>query len=40
METSNRQITLTPDLFEPIGRSADEAEKISGPPTSFWSDAW
>ena len=40
METSNRQITLTPDLFEPIGRSADEAEKISGPPIGFWSDAW
>jgi oligopeptide transport system permease protein len=40
METSNRQITLTPDLFEPVERSADEAERISGPPISFWSDAW
>src|SRR4028119_422087 len=40
METSNRQITLTPDLFEPIGRSAEDAEKISGPPISFWGDAW
>jgi oligopeptide transport system permease protein len=40
METSNRQIALTPDLFEPAPRSAEEAEKISGPPTSFWGDAW
>ncbi len=40
METSNRQITFTPELFEPVERSADEAEKISGPPISFWSDAW
>ena len=40
METSNRQITLTPDLFEPIERSADEVERISGPPISFWGDAW
>jgi oligopeptide transport system permease protein len=40
METSNRQITLTPDLFEPVERSAEEAERISGPPISFWSDAW
>ena len=40
METSNGHITLTPDLFEPVGRSAEEVEKISGPPMSFWSDAW
>jgi len=40
METSNRQIALTPDLFEPIERSAQEAEKISGSPISFWGDAW
>ena len=40
METGNRQITLTPDLFEPGERSAEEAERISGPPVSFWSDAW
>jgi oligopeptide transport system permease protein len=40
METGNRQITLTPDLFEPIERSAEESERISGPPISFWSDAW
>ena len=40
METSKRQITFTPDLFEPIERSAQEAERISGPPVSFWSDAW
>src|SRR5215204_3296145 len=40
METSNRQITLTPDLFEPLQRSADDAEKITGAPTGFWGDAW
>ena len=40
METSDKQITLTPDLFEPVERSAQEAEKISGPPISFWADAW
>jgi oligopeptide transport system permease protein len=40
METNNRQITLTPDLFTPVGRIAEEVEKISGPPMSFWSDAW
>lgn len=40
METGNRQITFTPELFEPVERSAKEAEKITGPPTSFWSDAW
>jgi oligopeptide transport system permease protein len=40
METSNRQIALTPDLFEPAQRSAQEAERITGAPTSFWGDAW
>ena len=40
METSNRQITFTPDLFEPLQRSPEEVEKISGPPMSFWGDAW
>ncbi|MDQ3302445.1 MAG: ABC transporter permease [Actinomycetota bacterium] len=40
METSNRQIAFTPDLFEPAQRSTQEAEKITGPPTSFWGDAW
>ena len=40
METGNRQITLTPELFEPVERSAQEAEKLTGAPTSFWSDAW
>jgi oligopeptide transport system permease protein len=40
METSNRQIAFTPDLFEPAQRNAQEAEKITGPPTSFWGDAW
>src|SRR4028119_1913208 len=40
METSNRQIALTPELFEPLKRNAEQAERISGPPTSFWGDAW
>ena len=40
MDTSNRQITFTPDLFERVERSAREAEKITGAPTSFWGDAW
>ncbi len=40
METSNRQIAFTPDLFEPARRSAEEAERITGPPTNFWGDAW
>jgi oligopeptide transport system permease protein len=40
METSNRQITLTPDLFESVERGAQEAEKLTGAPTGFWRDAW
>jgi oligopeptide transport system permease protein len=40
MDISNRQITFTPDLFEPVQRSAEDAEKITGPPVGFWGDAW
>jgi oligopeptide transport system permease protein len=40
METSNRQITFTPELFEPVHRSAEDAEKITGSPVGFWGDAW
>jgi oligopeptide transport system permease protein len=40
METDNRQITLTQDLFEPVKASAQDAEELSGPPVGFWSDAW
>src|ERR687897_1467445 len=40
MDTSNRQITFTPDLFEPVQRSAEDAEKITGSPVGFWGDAW
>src|SRR5215212_6587501 len=40
METSNRQITFTPDLFEPVQRSPEDVEKITGSPVGFWSDAW
>jgi oligopeptide transport system permease protein len=40
MDTSNRQITFTPDLFEPVQRSPEDAEKITGSPVGFWGDAW
>src|SRR5215217_7005786 len=40
METSNRQITFTPDLFEPVQRSSEDAERITGAPIGFWGDAW
>jgi len=40
METGNKQITLTQDLFEPVKTSARDAEELSGPPVGFWSDAW
>ncbi|HSK85471.1 MAG TPA: ABC transporter permease [Rubrobacter sp.] len=40
METGNRQITLTQDLFEPVKTSTREAEELSGPPIGFWGDAW
>ena len=31
MEIGNRQIKLTQDLFEPVKRSARDAEELSGP---------
>ena len=31
---------LTADLFKPARRSAEEAERITGSPTTFWGDAW
>src|SRR5215210_1735071 len=40
METSNRQITFTPELFEPVQRSPKDVEKITGAPVGFWGDAW
>src|SRR5919112_4219526 len=40
MDTSNRQITFTPELFEPVQRSPEDAEKITGSPLGFWGDAW
>jgi oligopeptide transport system permease protein len=40
MDTGNRQITLTQDLFEPVKTSIRDAEELSGPPVGFWSDAW
>ena len=38
METKHRD--LTPDLFEPAGVTAQETERIAGPPIGFWRDAW
>ena len=38
METRHRE--LTPDLFESTGDAAQESERISGPPISFWKDSW
>jgi oligopeptide transport system permease protein len=38
METKDRD--LTPDLFESIGVTAQEGERIAGPPIGFWRDAW
>lgn len=35
-----RRTTLTPDLFEPVAQDLQEREEISGPPISFWKDAW
>jgi oligopeptide transport system permease protein len=40
METGSRQITFTPDLFEPVRRSPEDLEKITGSPVGFWGDAW
>ena len=38
METRHRE--LTPDLFESAPLTAQEGERIAGPPISFWKDAW
>jgi len=38
VEIRDRQ--LTPELFEPAGLGAEEAERISGPSIGFWGDAW
>src|SRR5918998_776756 len=38
METRHRE--LTPDLFESAGVTAQESERIAGPPVGFWRDAW
>ncbi len=40
METKQRTLTLTPDLFEPIERSQADVERIGGEPIGFWADAW
>jgi oligopeptide transport system permease protein len=38
METRDRQ--LKPELFQPAGLGAQDAEKITGPSIGFWGDAW
>jgi len=38
METRHRE--LTPDLFESVPLTAQEGERIAGPPISFWKDSW
>src|SRR5215218_3487159 len=38
METRHRE--LTPDLFESAPLTAQEGERIAGPPISFWKDSW
>src|SRR5215217_5327817 len=38
METRHRE--LTPDLFNSAPLTAQEGERIAGPPISFWKDSW
>src|SRR3989337_2894947 len=38
METRHRD--LTPDLFGSIDVTAQESERIAGPPVGFWKDSW
>lgn len=38
METRNRE--LTPDLFEPVGATVQDRERIAGPSIGFWKDSW
>jgi oligopeptide transport system permease protein len=38
METRHRE--LDPGLFEPAEVSAQEGERIAGPPVGFWKDSW
>lgn len=38
METRQRE--LTPDLFEPVGATLEDAERIAGPSVGFWGDSW
>src|SRR5215210_4701389 len=38
METRNRE--LTPELFEPVGTTVQDSEKIAGPSIGFWKDSW
>ena len=38
METRHRE--LTPDLFDSTDVTAQEGERIAGPPIGFWKDSW
>ena len=38
METQRRE--LTPDLFQPVGASQQDNERIAGPSIGFWKDSW
>ena len=38
METRHRE--LTPDLFNSAPLTAQEGERIAGPPIGFWKDSW
>ena len=38
METQHRE--LRPDLFESADITAQEGERIAGPPIGFWKDSW
>lgn len=35
-----RRTALTPQLFEPADVGVEEGERIAGPLTGFWKDAW
>lgn len=35
-----RRTALTPQLFESADVGVEEGERIAGPPTGFWKDAW
>lgn len=36
----NRDISFTPEMFHPVSEDRKNAEKISRPSISYWSDVW